>query len=71
MSPIAMRNPLRIGPGGDTHVLHEEDFNLDAMGFDDAELGQMLAAVEGARGLVDEDAAPALPSHPLSRLGDL
>jgi len=71
MSPIAMRNPLRIGPGGDTHVLHEEDFNLDAMGFDDAELGQMLAAVEEARGLVDEDAAPPLPAHPVSRLGDL
>ena len=52
-------------------ALQEEDFNLDAMGFDDAELGHMLAAAEGARGLIDEDAAPALPAHPVSRFGDL
>jgi DNA modification methylase len=71
-------NQLALGAGWDEDLLRlelaalqDEDFNLDLMGFDDQELPRLLAAAESRRGLVDEDAAPALPAKAISRRGDL
>jgi hypothetical protein len=39
-------------------ILHEEDYNLDLVGFDDIELQRLLGAQDAAPGLIDEDAVP-------------
>src|SRR5713226_2689391 len=49
----------------DLAALQEEDFNLDLIGFDDAELARLLAAQDAASGLTDEDAVPDLPERPI------
>jgi DNA modification methylase len=52
-------------------ILHEADYDLSLVGFDDIELQRLLEAQEAAPGLVDEDAAPELQPDPVARLGDL
>jgi DNA modification methylase len=47
------------------------DFNLGLTGFDEEELVRLLAAQDATDGLTDEDAAPATPQTPTSKLGDL
>ena len=50
-------------------ALKDEDFDLDLLGFDDADLDRLLAGVieEGE----DPDEAPELPTDPISRPGDI
>jgi DNA modification methylase len=71
-------NQLALGAGWDEELLRlelatlqEEDFNLDLIGFDDEELAHLLDAAESSVGLVDEDAAPAVPANPICRPDDL
>jgi ParB-like chromosome segregation protein Spo0J len=52
-------------------ILHEEDYNLDLVGFDDVELQRLLEAQEAAPGLIDEDAVPDVQEVVISRPGDL
>ena len=52
-------------------LLHEEDYNLDLVGFDDVELQRLLEAQDNAPGLIDEDAVPEVQPEPVARLGDL
>jgi len=75
---ILADNQLAINAGWDYELLRlelealqDEDFNLDLIGFEDAELERLLAAQEAAEGLTDEDAVPELPQTPASAAGDL
>src|SRR6267154_3693900 len=52
-------------------ILHEGDYNLDLVGFDDVELARLLEAQDAAPGLTDEDAVPEIQPDPVSRTGDL
>src|SRR3984885_12808719 len=52
-------------------ILHEEDYNLDLVGFDDVELQRLLEAQENAPGLTDADAVPETQADPVSKSGDL
>jgi DNA modification methylase len=52
-------------------ILHEEDYNLDLVGFDDIELQRLLEAQDNAPGLSDQDAVPEVQPDPVARLGDL
>jgi DNA modification methylase len=52
-------------------ILHEEDYNLDLVGFDDIELQRLLEAQDNASGLTDEDSVPEVQPEPVARLGDL
>ena len=52
-------------------ILHEEDYNLDLVGFDDVELQRLLEAQDNAPGLTDADAVPEVQADPVSKLGDL
>ena len=52
-------------------ILHEEDYPLDLVGFDDIELQRLIEAQDNAPGLIDEDAVPDLQPDPVARLGDL
>jgi DNA modification methylase len=52
-------------------ILHEEDYNLDLVGFDDVELQRLLEAQDASEGLTDEDAVPELPETPTTAPGDL
>jgi DNA modification methylase len=52
-------------------ILHEEDYDLDLVGFDDIELQRLLEAQEAVPGLADEDAVPDVQPDPVARLGDL
>jgi DNA modification methylase len=52
-------------------ALQQENFNLDLIGFDDAEFARLLAAQDAAEGLTDEDAVPELTETPISLAGDL
>jgi DNA modification methylase len=52
-------------------TLHEEDYNLELVGFADVELARLLEAQEATPGLTDEDAVPDVPQVPISRPGDL
>jgi hypothetical protein len=49
--------------------LKELGFNLTLTGFEDIELGSLLA--DKTEGLTDPDDAPAVPEHPVSQTGDL
>jgi DNA modification methylase len=49
--------------------LRDLDFDLGLTGFDDDEIARALAS--GSEGLTDPDEAPALPSEPVSRSGDV
>ncbi len=50
-------------------ALREEAFDLDLLGFDDADLDRLLAENVDAKEAVDE--APELPADPVSRPGDI
>ena len=52
-------------------ILHEEDYDLNLVGFDDVELQRLLEAQDTAPGLTDADAVPEVQSNPVARLGDL
>jgi len=52
-------------------ILHEEDYDLSLVGFDDIELQRLLEAQDAAPGLVEEDAVPDVQTEPVARLGDL
>jgi len=52
-------------------ILHEEDYNLDLVGFDDVELQRLLEREDTAEGLTDEDEVPDLTETPISAAGDL
>jgi hypothetical protein len=52
-------------------ILHEEDYNLDLVGFDDIELARLLEAQDAAPRLTDENAVPEVPAVPVAKLGDL
>jgi len=55
---------------GELAELRDADFNLDSIGFDQAELDRLLAP-EPNDGLTDEDAIPEPLEEPISRRGDL
>src|ERR1019366_4972054 len=48
-------------------LLHEEDYNLDLIGFDDIELQRLLEAQDAAPGLTDEDAVPEVQQNPVAK----
>ncbi|MGA2713751.1 MAG: site-specific DNA-methyltransferase [Bryobacteraceae bacterium] len=52
-------------------ILHEADYDLDLVGFDDVELQRLLEAQDAAEGLTDEDAIPELTEMPVCATGDL
>ena len=52
-------------------ALQEEDFSLDVIGFDDAELMRILAAEDLVAGLGDEDAIPDIAETVITQRGDL
>ena len=52
-------------------ALQEADFDLNLVGFDDAELARLLAADGAGAGLTDEDDVPEVPERPASVAGDL
>jgi ParB-like chromosome segregation protein Spo0J len=52
-------------------ILHEENYNLDLVGFDDIELQRLLEAQDAAPFLTDADAVPDVQQDPVARLGDL
>jgi DNA modification methylase len=52
-------------------ILHEEDFNLDLVGFEDVELARLLNEQDAAAGLTDEDAVPEVQQNPVAKTGDL
>jgi hypothetical protein len=71
-------NKLALNAGWDEELLRaelaalaKEEFPLDLMGFDNAELIRLLAAQVAADGLTDPDAAPLAPAVPTSQPGDL
>lgn len=69
-------NQLALNAGWDKDLLKVElqdlqsfDFNLDLIGFSDAELAALTA--EKTEGLTDPDETPEAPVEPVSALGDL
>jgi len=52
-------------------ILHDENYDLDLVGFDDIELQRLLEAQGAAPGLVDEDSVPEVQPEPVARLGDV
>jgi hypothetical protein len=52
-------------------ILHEEDYDLSLVGFDDVELQRLLEAQDDARGLTDADAVPDGQADPVSNPGEL
>jgi hypothetical protein len=52
-------------------ILHEEDYNLDIVGFDDIELQRLLEAQDAAPFLTDDDAVPDVQPEPVARPGDV
>jgi DNA modification methylase len=74
---IITDNQLALNAGWDEDLLGVElaalrdaDFNLDVIGFDEAELDRLLAD-ETAEGLTEEDAVPEPLEEPVTRRGDL
>jgi DNA modification methylase len=71
-------NQLALNAGWDEEMLrvelamlHDEDYNLDLLGFEDIELQRLLEAQENASGLTDENSVPDVPPVPVARTGDL
>ena len=63
-------NQLALNAGWDEELLrvelamlHEDDYNLDLLGFDDVELPRLLEAQDAYPGLADEDAVPEPPAR--------
>ena len=75
---VVADNQLALNAGWDEEMLRleltalqEENFDLELIGFDDAELSRLLAAEDAVVGLTDEDAVPAVAKTPVTLLGDL
>src|ERR1022692_3518985 len=75
---IIADNQLALNAGWDQEMLRielaalqEDDFDVNLVGFDDAELARLLAAQDATPGQTDEDAVPELPVTPVSTTGDL
>jgi DNA modification methylase len=75
---IIADNQLALNAGWDEELLRlelaalaDEAFDINLIGFDDAELARLLAAQDAGEGLTDEDAVPELPETPVSVAGDL
>jgi DNA modification methylase len=71
-------NQLALNAGWDDELLRaalaalaEEEFPMELIGFDQAELARLLADQAAAEGLTDSDAAPPVPALPVSMPGDL
>jgi DNA modification methylase len=71
-------NQLALNAGWDEEtlrielaILHEEDYDVTLLGFDDIELQRLLEAQDAAPGLVDADAVPDVQPDPVARPGDL
>lgn len=71
-------NQLALNAGWDEEMLSEElrslqneDFSLDLIGFDDAELARILAAEDPVAGLRDEDMIPAVAETAITMPGEL
>lgn len=71
-------NQLALNAGWDEEMLRREltslqseDFSLDLVGFDDAELARILASEDPIAGLGDEDAVPAVAETAITRPGEL
>jgi hypothetical protein len=71
-------NQLALNAGWDEEllrvelaILHEGNYDLDLLGFDDVELARLLVAQDAYTGLIDEDAVLEPPSKPVARAGDL
>jgi DNA modification methylase len=71
-------NQLPLNAGWDEEVLRlelsalqDEDFDLQLMGFDDAELERLLAEQVASEEVADADALPAIPRVPVTLHGDL
>ena len=75
---VIVDNQLALNAGWDEEMLrlelralHQENFDLELIGFDDAELSRLLAAEDAVAGLTDEDAVPAVAETPVTLPGDL
>ena len=71
-------NQLALHAGWDEELLRRElaalqneNVDLELIGFDEAELSQLLADGGGAEGLTDEDAIPAVAEESVTLPGDL
>jgi DNA modification methylase len=52
-------------------ALHEQDFDLQVLGFDEQELARLVAELDTNEGLTDPDAVPAIPQAAVTASGDL
>lgn len=76
---IIADNKLALNAGWDEELLklemkdlNELDFNLDLIGFNDAELAAMLVFEDPkTKGKTDPDAVPPLPVDPITKPGDI
>lgn len=75
---IIADNRLALNAGWDNELLTIElnelladDFALELLGFDPAELKDLLDPVEPTEGLTDEDAVPEAPEEPKTKPGDI
>lgn len=76
---IIADNKLALNAGWDEELLrlelkdlNELDFNLDLIGFNDAELAAMLEFEEPkTKGKTDPDAVPDVPADPITKPGDI
>jgi len=71
-------NQLPLNAGWDEETLRlelaalqDEDFDLQLMGFDEAELERLLAEQVASAELADVDAVPTIPRVPVTQPGDL
>jgi len=71
-------NQLALNAGWDEEILRrelsaleKEDFDLQVLGFDDAELERLLAGQDLDQALADADALPSTPQAPVTKPGDL
>jgi DNA modification methylase len=71
-------NQLAMNSGWDEELLrteltllHDADYDLGLVGFEDIELARLLEAQDAAEGLTDEDAVPELSETPTTVLGDV
>ena len=53
------------------HELNGEGYDLDQLGFDQADIDRLLAPLDEGDGLAGEDVVPEPPVNPVSRPGDL
>jgi hypothetical protein len=69
--PISALNRSQKAATEESSILHEGDYDLDLLGFDDVELARLLEAQDAAEGLIDEDSVPELPETPTTIPGHI